>query len=175
MVVTLFVIGVLLSSPAPGTEPVQLSQPEAVAASPVRVRSANGRIRLALRHGSAHSERFRELLETLGASDVIVHIEDGRCQVLEPAGCIQVAAAAKGARYLRIAVKAKASMLQLVPILAHELQHAVEIAEAPEVVDAATMQNYFGRIGQRRTKGVYETTQAIDVAAEVLRQLQAAP
>jgi hypothetical protein len=59
--------------------------------------------------------------------------------------------------------------------LAHELQHAAEIAGAPEVVGAPTLYRYFGRIGVRTGRELesdtFETEQARRTSAQVRQEL----
>lgn len=57
--------------------------------------------------------------------------------------------------------------------LAHELQHAVEIAGAPDVVSPQTLAAFYARIGVRthRESDTFETPQAVEVADHVRREL----
>src|SRR5262245_43495295 len=112
---------------------------------PVRVRSEDGRVRLAVERGLQMSDTFRSLVLEIESSDVIVYIEDRRCEGPGYNACIFVAGSSAGTRYLRIALDAKQSMPHLLPSLAHELQHAVEIARAQEVIDSATLRSFYER------------------------------
>jgi hypothetical protein len=60
--------------------------------------------------------------------------------------------------------------------IAHELQHAIEVAEAPDVVDGASMARLFRRIGyvnvQTARVVVYETDATRRVGERVLKELQ---
>jgi hypothetical protein len=61
------------------------------------------------------------------------------------------------------------------PLLAHELQHALEVAEAPDVIDPATLRAHYERIGYRsnaddRTPS-FDTAAAIDVQRRVAAEL----
>ena len=62
--------------------------------------------------------------------------------------------------------------------LAHERQHAAEIAEAPWVVDAPTLAAYYRRIGQETDPSDggrrFETPAARAIAARVHRELSSA-
>jgi predicted DNA-binding transcriptional regulator YafY len=55
-------------------------------------------------------------------------------------------------------------------VLGHELQHAMEIAAAPDVRDTVTLRALYLRIGYERTNGGYYET---DAALEVGRQVSA--
>jgi len=50
-------------------------------------------------------------------------------------GQLQLAAVASGSRYLRVSVRLPGRDADLVAWLGHELQHAVKLSGAPEVVD----------------------------------------
>ncbi|HZR22910.1 MAG TPA: hypothetical protein VFA59_04925, partial [Vicinamibacterales bacterium] len=73
------------------------------------------------------SPAFRAILDRLNASDVIVHIAYDLQPPAGTAGRITLATVAGGVRYLRISISPKLRGCDLVAILGHELQHAVEI------------------------------------------------
>jgi hypothetical protein len=60
-------------------------------------------------------------------------------------------------------------------LIAHELQHAVEVAAAPHVVDVATLAQEYERIGHATRHRVemrsFETLAAIAAARRVLAEL----
>ena len=62
-------------------------------------------------------------------------------------------------------------------LLAHELQHAVEIADAPEVVDEASLKELYRRLGADSGPGAFngsvwfETQGAIDTGRRVYSEL----
>jgi hypothetical protein len=62
-----------------------------------------------------------------------------------------------------------------IAVLAHELQHAVEIAAHPEVRDAHTMADLYRRIGWQTTHGCFETDAARDMTTLVRRRLAGLP
>lgn len=54
----------------------------------------------------------------------------------------------------------------------HELQHAVEIARAPEVISEGALVAFYERIGQAQDKpGHYETKAAPEVAGRIRAEL----
>jgi hypothetical protein len=57
--------------------------------------------------------------------------------------------------------------------LAHELQHAIEVLEAPDVATAGAVDELFERIGTNTSAGVMETQAALDVERAVGRELSA--
>ena len=67
------------------------------------------------------------------------------------------------------------SAAQLLALIAHELQHALEVLEHKEVVNIATMEAMFRRIGVPLTGGLtgYETSAARATGDDVLAELLA--
>ena len=69
------------------------------------------------------------------------------------------------ARFLRITVNAKGHMVDRVVVLGHELQHALEIAAAPEARDIASLRELYRRIGvDPSAHSRFETEEARQVA-----------
>jgi hypothetical protein len=65
---------------------------------------------------------------------------------------------------------------QLIALIGHELQHAVEIADAPSVVDSRSLRMEYQRIGYltRRFRGPrlsFDTRAANDIGHRVLREI----
>ena len=62
-------------------------------------------------------------------------------------------------------------------LLGHELQHAVELAEAPAVEDAADYEQLYERIGYESCSSAarrcFETDAAVQAGRDVLRELRA--
>jgi hypothetical protein len=162
----LFVLFSMLSTSAAPAGTVDDLEPVA------GVRTADRRIQLALEAGAERSAIFSSLLAAIAHSDVIVYVEDGRCARAQPDGCVLFAAASGGWRYVRVRVGAKRPLAQLVQILGHELHHALEIAHAPEVVDATTLVALYQRIGikSRGTLCAYETLAAVRTGDAVLAE-----
>jgi hypothetical protein len=133
----------------------------------------------ALADGIERSATFRALVDRVNASDLIVYVEriadlderlDGQLIFITTAG---------GRRYLRVQINARLWGEREVAILAHELEHAVEIADAPGVVDETAMAGFYARSGARRTAMAgrvqrFETDQAIAAARQVRHELRAA-
>ena len=79
---------------------------------------------------------------------------------------------AAGARYVRIAIESTMGGRDAVAILGHELQHAVEIAEARWVVDRVTVRELFRTIGhQSGERERYDTHDAVRIGQRVGREL----
>ena len=84
---------------------------------------------------------------------------------------------AGGRRYLHIAVELCGGDIRLVSLLAHELQHAVEVSQDPDARDSEGVARLFARLASTRGCGVSncdETEAALDVQAAVDAELKAA-
>ena len=91
------------------------------------------------------------------------------------AGMTQFVVSAGGVRYVRIAIESSLVGRDSVAILGHELQHAVEIADARWAVDRATVQRLFRTIGHQSSGGRdrYDTDDAVMIGQRVGRELLA--
>jgi hypothetical protein len=121
--------------------------------------------------GAHRSTLFRALVERLDGSDVFVYLEPSRTI---SGGCLRFAAASPRGRYLRVLIGPERDMNQLLALIAHELEHAAEVAQSVDVVDEATFNALFARIGRSHCGDrhpCYETTAAVDVAGRVYREL----
>jgi hypothetical protein len=140
------------------------------------VRATEPKIISLIDAGLSGSATFRGLITTLDASDVIVYIKP---KLTHPAlgGYLSHNIVAQGEyRYLRIAVEISGSQRRLVSLLAHELQHAVEVAQAPDARDAESLDRMFGRIAVKsgcNGSNCYETQAAKDVEYIVGEELKA--
>jgi hypothetical protein len=79
---------------------------------------------------------------------------------------------AGGRRYLHVAIETLGTDRHIVARLGHELQHAVEVAQAPDVRDAAAIEQLFIRLDIRSIcKGCFETAAALKVQAAIEAKL----
>jgi hypothetical protein len=142
-----------------------------------RVRTTDRRLRRLLDEGARASPTFRALIDRLNASDVVVYVEcAGTHGLPRVEGRLLFVATAGGFRYVVLQVAWLAPRHRQLAILAHELQHAVEIAETPSIVDASSLaREYvrFGRVSRRPDSGsvAFDTLAAVQAGAQVLREL----
>ncbi len=136
------------------------------------IRSHHTRIMKAMEEATHRSPTFRALVERLNRSDLIVYVESGRCPNREVMSCIAVASRTASNRYLRVTVDTDHTMSVIVGEIAHELEHASEIADAPAGIDSASLRALFSRIGTPSAdRDVFETTNAVRVATQVTLEL----
>jgi hypothetical protein len=134
----------------------------------------------ALTEGLRQSTVIRRLVDVIDASDVIVYLARGDCP--RPAiACVMMAGGGPDVRYVRINFRLPTGhgkpgfwhKDELAVAIAHELQHADEIAEWRDVVDGATLQAAYTRRGLDRGGTHLDTDAAIRAGderrAELLR------
>jgi hypothetical protein len=129
------------------------------------VRPTAKEIRTVIQTGASTSTTFRRLLIELDGSDVIVYVAP-RLKHNGLGGYLSHAIVSSGGfRYLRVHLNITGPARSIVPILAHELQHVVEVAHAREVRDSESVARLFGTLATRRGCGsnCFETQEAIDV------------
>ena len=111
-----------------------------------RVRPERGMQRL-VDDAARRSPEIRAALDRLEALDVTVYIRATMFAQLELEGRVALLSTTGSRRYLVIELACGRSELTQMATLGHELFHAVEIAEEPSVVNAATMADFYSRIG----------------------------
>jgi hypothetical protein len=99
------------------------------------VRALDPRTREWIHVGTTQSPTFRALLGRLAASDLILYVEIVDGIIGGSAGRLYFVTATPSVRYVRIELVAQGNVREMVALVGHELQHAVEIANAPQVRD----------------------------------------
>jgi len=140
------------------------------------VRTTDRRLHRLLHEGLRTSDTFRGLVDRLHQSDVVVYLECGGPST-PGGGRLTFVSAVGGYRYVHVRVSLLMSTDQQLAIIGHELRHAVEIADAPDVVDGPSMAVAYQRIGyaKPRTMGLaFDSDAAIEAGYRVLRDLSGA-
>jgi hypothetical protein len=145
--------------------------PAPVAVGP-RVRGATPAVNAMLAAGVQRSATFARLVKEIEQTDVIVYVEiistmppglDGRLTFLTTAG---------GFRYLRIQVPTKVPKDDLIAVVGHELQHAVEVASHRNVKSSDDLAMLYRRIGiQALGVDRYDTVEARSIGRRVRAEL----
>ena len=118
------------------------------------VRSSDDRLLKALRDGVARSPTLRDLMAYL----------------------VHRIVTAGNRRYLKVVVNRELARDRLTSVIAHELQHAREVAEAANVRSSAEMGGLFKRLDSGRCvliRSCTETDAAVRLQAAVLGELNA--
>jgi hypothetical protein len=113
----------------------------------------------------------RDLVARLACSDSIVYVEITASPQI-PTARTKLVAAAGATRFLRIGINARVSGGDLAAYLAHELQHAVEIAEHEEVRDESGVRQLHLEIGRATGANSFETEAAKDIEIAVRQELR---
>lgn len=116
------------------------------------------------------SQTTRALVARLDSSNVIVHIELSRQLPAGISGLTRFVASRGGYRYLRITISNEIYGWARTAILAHELQHACEVADS-DADDTAGLRKVFERHGHRSGE-FFETAAAIATQKSVSRELR---
>jgi hypothetical protein len=139
------------------------------------VRATEPKILSLIDAGLSHSATFRRLLATLNDSDVIVYIDRKLTRQALGGYLAHNIVAQGGYRYLHIAIETQGAERRLVSLLAHELQHAVEVAQTPDARDEESLQRTFSQLAVTFGCGgttCYETQGAKDVEYIVAEELK---
>ena len=156
---------------------IGVHEPALVASSPSsHLRVADPQVAALVANGVAESATFAGIVSQLESAPLLVFV---RCRTRD-----QQTASAAGLgflantptyRYVRIFIRCDLPTVVQAPLLAHEFQHALEVSNAPEIVDAATLRLHYQRIGYRSNADdrmqSFDTSAAIDVQRRVTIEL----
>jgi hypothetical protein len=124
--------------------------------------------------GLARSELIRDLIDRLDASDLVVYV-DLSWFMADHTGQLTFIGSAGGVRYAMIRIACGHILPDELATLGHELRHAVEVVDAPEIVGRVSFARHYagigmdlGRVGVSRQ---YETTAAVEAGRYVTREL----
>jgi hypothetical protein len=119
-----------------------------------------------------HSATFARLAGALESSDVIVYFEASPHMESRYRGRVHFMGASGGYRYVRIQIRTSMNRYDIVASLAHEMQHANEIAQHLEVTCENSLAALYRRIGDEHDWCLFETDAAQQagrtVRAEIL-------
>ena len=130
------------------------------------VRARDARAQSWIRAGVSASRTFRTLIDRLAGSDVIVYVEIVDRIPGGAAGQMYFVTATATTRYVRIEVIEDGSPNDMVVLVGHELQHAVEVADAPRVRDRQSLATLYMAMGENG----FSRTQYDSIAARVTEE-----
>jgi hypothetical protein len=139
------------------------------------VRSSQPDVVMLIRDGLTRSPSFGELMTMLDGSDVVAYVELAPNLPTGLAGYLpHWVLVAGGRRYVRIFVDVALEHDRLIELIAHELKHATEVANAPDVKSNEAMRQLFHRLNSGKClRGCAETDGAIDIQKTVAGELRA--
>jgi hypothetical protein len=126
-----------------------------------------------LADASARSSTVRDQLLALGQSDVVVYLSDSMDSSADrPPASLKFLSEAAGLRYLLVQIdRWKRMPPDRIVMLAHELQHALEVAAAPGVRNSADMARLYRHIGWEEKAGRFESDGARSTSRRVRNEL----
>jgi hypothetical protein len=131
--------------------------------------------------GYARSETLRRLALDLESSGWTVFVIARPCPVKEATGCLlHTVGSFEGRPYLRVMVRVRERHPDVVlATVAHELQHALEVAASGAVHDTTSLIALFRKVGSSPTRMsdgiVFETKAARAIEVQVGRELRRSP
>jgi hypothetical protein len=141
-----------------------------------RVRSTERFMIALIREGYERSPTFRNLVDTLQQSNVIVYVQPAACAGGRIRSCLVAVGGSSQSRQIRIKVDPRHTTNdRLIATVAHELQHAAEVAEHPEVIDGSGLLKLYRKLAFGRChEGLSEeceTTRALATEEKVQEEL----
>lgn len=138
--------------------------------APPAVRPEGSGVETLVTRGLQRSATFRDMVTRLENADVVVYVRFARCEGDVPA-CLTWVTGGSGSRRLLIRLdRFKRSADQLTALLAHELQHATEVASNVAVTDSRSFRELFEARGWKGPRGI-ETAAADDIERLVQAEL----
>lgn len=138
------------------------------------IRTSDPHLRALIDQATVTSATVRALIDRITASDVIVFVTREPDPSVRADGRLNFMAAAGGFRYVIVRLKPM-RRAAAIAMLAHELQHAAEIADAPSVVDEAALAREYERIGYRshaaHGREAFDTKAAVETGRRVVEEL----
>ena len=140
-----------------------------------RVRVLDAHVKSLFDHGLTQSPTLRALVDKVEASSILVFV-DGDMRMPERLGAqLNFVTSVNDVRYVRVDVNVLLAPRRQIALLAHELQHALEIADRPEIQDIEAMESLYEDIGFQsfdngRHRG-FETDAALEMQEAVERDL----
>jgi hypothetical protein len=128
--------------------------------------------------GRSRAPTFRTVVDQLEATNWLVFLQPGSCPDPVAIGCLlHIVGRFEGRPYVRILVNPNGRHSDtVIATLAHELQHATEVATAGSVTDGPSMLALLQRIASSRTRVakavLYETAAARRVEEAVHAELR---
>ena len=98
-------------------------------------------------HGIGQSPTFRALVEKVDATPILVFVAADIRMPARIGARLSFVTSVNGLRYVRVHVDCTLSARRQIALLAHELQHALEIGERTDILDVEAMESLYEDIG----------------------------
>ena len=168
---------ILVAAPSAAADAVsdRAPSPDAIAR---HIRTTDGRLHALLHEGLRSSPTLSAIVHRLLASDVVVYLQCDGATRSHIAGKLTFLVSAGGYRYVVVRLSQLHRRENELAILAHELQHAVEVADTPAIVDGPSLMREYRRFGfenrwSSAARMTFDTHRAVETGNQVLRELTA--
>lgn len=136
------------------------------------IRSTNSALAALIQRASERSATFRNIVETIDASDSFVFVEQGDCGHGVRA-CFVSVTGTKSNRYMRVVVDSRKADWDLMGSIGHELRHTIEVIANPNVRDNTAKYFFYEQRGTQATaSGARETLVAVDAGNTVRSEVR---
>jgi hypothetical protein len=139
-----------------------------------RLRATDADTQALVLRGLAESPSLRALVDRLEQTDVVVYLKCGRLRGGVD-GQLTFVSAVGGFRYVIVQIAWHLPMQRRIATLGHEVQHALEIAAHPSIVDQGSMKEAYSRIGFERDHpnrgAAFDTEAAVRVGERIWKEL----
>jgi hypothetical protein len=149
--------------------PAAAAPADLLASQARRIRSGSKRLTGLIAEGVRRSRTFADLVTRLHQTDVIVYVEPAHGLPADMAGRIALQTVAGGQRYLRMQVRPELHGDEIIAVMGHELQHALEVAADPAVLSEAGVAALYRRIGHQSHGSHGYDTEAARTAGRLVR------
>jgi len=124
-----------------------------------------------LDHGVQQSPTLRALVDKVEAAPILVFIEGDIRMPTYVGARLNFVTSVNGLRYVRVTIDCTLSPRRQIALLAHELQHSLEIGARTDILDAEAMESLYEDIGfesfEHGSHKSFETEAAITVQRAV--------
>jgi hypothetical protein len=114
---------------------------------PPHLRIVDHRLKEQVERAARQSDTLRELIARIETASALVFVQCDPSLKTSLSAHLGLVTRVDQLRFVHIAVRCTLPESQLIPILAHEFHHALEIGERPEIVDSDSMELFYESVG----------------------------
>lgn len=167
----LLIVAAAMTSPATASDEIPPDSRCHAGGNPA-VRTRSPLASAAMEYGLKRSATLEALVTALQDTDVIAYVDSDLKPLGDIWGHVGFISKTPQCRYVRIAITARVNLSQAAALLGHELQHVLEIAAHPEVVDEVSLARMYEQYGHRsRYENSYDSEQAVETGVRVAAEL----
>jgi len=157
--------------PFSATPPPVAATPKQEAIAYDHVRPVGETIATLIQHAGEKSHTFQGLLDTINARDGLVYILPGKCGH-GMHGCLANVTTAAPTRLLLVRVDPRGNDCELMGLIGHELQHAIEVLDDPQVTSFVEAYSFYRRAADAGSIPAFETRAAERIEEKVRTEVR---